>query len=153
MSELAYNSASSASSASTYDFTAIRLGRKDAANAAWAPSAAKRAEVATAKWWAALKKGYEDNVCKDCVKHHPLDYHNIGCCGACEVFHGKCDGSPSMGGSLDAKPVSSVVVASLQALATANKASAAPLKTRIVRTVDKAGFEIEVELVVDSDEE
>lgn len=99
-------------------------------------------------------KGYEGVVCEACVKHHPLDYHNIGCCGACEVFHGKCDGSPSMGDTLDAsKPVSGVVVASLQALASANRAAAVPLKTRIERTVDEAGFTIEVELVVDSDEE
>ena len=153
MSALACNTSASASSAASYDFTAIALGRKEAANAAWAPSDEKRAAVATAKWWAQVMKGYEENVCKDCVKHHPLDYHNIGCCGACEVFHGKCDGSPSMGGALDARPVSSAVIASLQALASANRAAAAPLKTRIERHVDMSGAAIEVELVVDSDEE
>jgi hypothetical protein len=138
----------------SYDFTAIALGRKEAANAAWAPSAAKRAAVATAKWLAVLMKECEDNVCKDCVKHHPLDYHNIGCCGHCEL-DGKCDGSPSMGDTLDAsRPLSSVVVASLQALASANRAAAAPLKTRSERHIDEDGFAIEVELVdVDSDEE
>ena len=47
MNQLACNSSTSGSiSAVSYDFTAITLGRKEVANAAWAPSAAKRAEVA-----------------------------------------------------------------------------------------------------------
>ncbi|NBT35330.1 MAG: hypothetical protein EBT03_07300 [Betaproteobacteria bacterium] len=141
MSALASNNSAGASSAS-YDVTAIALGRKEAA---------KRAAVATAKWWAQVMKGYEENVCKDCVKHHPLDYHNIGCCGHCEL-DGKCNGSPSMGDTLDARPVSTAVIASLQALASANRAAAVPLKTRIERHVDMSGAAIEVELV-DSDEE
>ena len=78
MSALASNTSSS--SPASYDFTAISLGRKEAANAAWRPSAAKRAEVA------------------------------------------------------------------------AKRAAAVPLKTRIERTVDKDGFAIEVERVVESDE-
>jgi hypothetical protein len=81
MSALASSSSSSSSSPASYDFTAISLGRKEAANAAWRPSAAKRAEVV------------------------------------------------------------------------AKRAAGVPLKTRIERTVDKDGFAIEVERVVDSDEE
>jgi hypothetical protein len=84
MNQLASNSISSSSSSSSavsYDFTAISLGRKEAANAAWRPSAAKRAEVA------------------------------------------------------------------------AKRAAAAVLKTRIEGTVDKAGFAIEVERVMESDDE
>ena len=42
---------------------------------------------------------------------------------------------------------------SLQALASANRAAAAPLKTRIERHIDEHGFAVEVELVVDSDDE
>jgi hypothetical protein len=81
MSAIASNNSSASSSPASYDFPALALGRKEAANAAWRPSAAKRAEVA------------------------------------------------------------------------AKRAAAVPLKTRIERTVDKDGFAIEVERVVESDEE
>jgi hypothetical protein len=49
MNKLACNTTDSSCAACGYDFTAIALGRKDVANAAWAPSAAKRAEVAAKK--------------------------------------------------------------------------------------------------------
>jgi hypothetical protein len=47
-------------------------------------------------------------VCQDCAYHHPLDYHNVGCCSDCFIGRDCCGRNinADMGTVLDTtKPV------------------------------------------------
>lgn len=45
-------------------------------------------------------------VCQACAYHHPLDYHNVGCCADCRLKGECCANSAMLGSVLDtSKPV------------------------------------------------